>query len=468
MNIDVSSYSGSRYRQPHQSYGTGAVMDGPDQQTEIALMKLNADPNSVSREEWKRLAGREHLERENLRTGGTSQRAITRRRLTPFEKGRREREMDEGYNAGRKGSPGAAPSGAAPAPQLRKPDQPPAGIARPSPNTSQAPTGPGADTGGQPQRWPAGQGPRYNFGRLSAPRTDIDDAGNPSGAAPKTTAPATNSPTAPTAPAAGPMALGGFRAQARSFGRPADAAAPAVAPALIRKPAVTVRPRTFGDPQKLASPVAPAVGAGPDGSFVGGGGDYMAEFGTRRSAREFADFASRATAAEAPSPGRIIPRRLSDQAGAGSLAVQDKDASPSPFRRSKQGRVSAYSRPESTDGAESMIVPRRMGESAPSNVAAAADGPVRALKPAYREGYLRPTTGREFADNAIRRKVDSAVTKSQKFYDSTWGSTVAASEPDRRRLAIGAAMKSVHEHATPTQRAYARRIVHDRFSPAGG
>lgn len=79
-------------------------------------------------------------------------------------------------------------------------------------------------------------------------------------------------------------------ADAAPFG---DATAPST-PALAAGGA-NVSPRRFGPPQKLTGRVAPGATATARGSYVGAGGRYAAEFGTDRSAREFADFASRAT-----------------------------------------------------------------------------------------------------------------------------------------------------------------------------
>jgi hypothetical protein len=58
--------------------------------------------------------------------------------------------------------------------------------------------------------------------------------------------------------------------------------------------ASAVESRRIVDPvERLSSSVAPTVGAGRDGTFVGGGGSHLARFATKRSAQDFADFAAR-------------------------------------------------------------------------------------------------------------------------------------------------------------------------------
>lgn len=100
------------------------------------------------------------------------------------------------------------------------------------------------------------------------------------------------SPTAPTAD--------GEDADLESMNRaagPTKPAAPAAPAAPMAKPpSPPVQPRALGAPQRLARPVIPTVGAGSQGRYVGGGGNYMAEFETKKSAGEFADFAARVSA----------------------------------------------------------------------------------------------------------------------------------------------------------------------------
>lgn len=110
--------------------------------------------------------------------------------------------------------------------------------------------------------------------------------------------------------AAAPSANAGQVAPTAKAPAPAMGAAPAPAGQALPSaaPAAPVQRRQFGAPQKLNSPVAPAVGAGPGGSYVGGGGNYMAEFGTKKSAMEFADFAARQTKADTP-PTTPVRRR---------------------------------------------------------------------------------------------------------------------------------------------------------------
>lgn len=134
---------------------------------------------------------------------------------------------------------------------------------------------------------------RYAAGRSGQPDPGVRRA------PPAATAPATQRPAAPQ-PAAIP-----FEAPAALTARQSPTTTP--------RTEATEEDADMGKVRRLSDPVAPAVGAGPGDSFLGGGGSYMARFKTRRSAQTFADLAAEATAADTQRPSRsTYARRLDD------------------------------------------------------------------------------------------------------------------------------------------------------------
>jgi hypothetical protein len=232
--------------------GSTTTLDRPDSAVR-SIMQKRADGLALSDRERKRLAARMSAEAETQRTGGTVQQGITPRRVSPYEMGQQDRAADDEYAAGYEKR--AAPGQPAPDSAVRR--APPAAAPMASREAS-------ADAILRRRFGP----PPNERGQM-----DIADAGG------TRSVPSPLLPRTPITP------------------KPVVAATPAPA----ATPAAPVQRRTFGAPQRLANPVAPAVGAGANGSYVGGGGNYMADFATKRSAQDFAEFAARAS-----TPGPVI------------------------------------------------------------------------------------------------------------------------------------------------------------------
>lgn len=90
--------------------GSTQTLDAPDLNVRRIRLKAAYNPGSMRDRDYQRLAVREGVENEVMRTGGRVKAPITSTDETPFQYGQRLRQKAEGYRAGYGNMPGTAPT----------------------------------------------------------------------------------------------------------------------------------------------------------------------------------------------------------------------------------------------------------------------------------------------------------------------------------------------------------------------
>lgn len=222
--------------------GSIQTLDAPDLEVR-RIMQKRQDGQALNRQEGNRLASRMSVEQETNRAGGVVKQPVTPRRLTPRQMGQRAREDDDAYAGGYTGSAPSAPV---------------------IPGESGGNMAPGAAAA--PAQRPAFNGEAYADGVLRRR----------------------------------------FGAPPNERKAPAPVSSPAMPPPAAMSDESAVKPRSLGTAERLASPVAPAVGVTGTGDYIGGGGNWAARFKTRQSAQDFAGFA----ASQRPVPAMKFTKRI--------------------------------------------------------------------------------------------------------------------------------------------------------------